>query len=84
MMQIRFAVDLEVEKGDPDEILQALKDGLLGVANFSKDVEIRSSDRIDNIKIKSIAGGAHFHDTSDGFCNMCDKYSRRQVLVVFE
>jgi len=81
--QIRFAIDLKVTEGSAEEVKKAIFEGREVIANFAKDVVVMTNDDLagEPVKIEALAGGAHVHDTSDGYCNMCDRYSREQTLI---
>jgi len=84
MAQIRVALDIDVEKGDTEAIMRAVFEERASIANFIKDVIIPSTESGDGAKVAALAGGSHVHDVSEGFCMMCDKYSRKQILIPIE
>lgn len=83
--QIRVALDIEVEKGSAEEIAKAVFEERKAVGNFIAHTIIPSTDAGDGAKVTVLAGGSHVHDTQDiGYCEMCDKYSRKQTLISVE
>lgn len=83
--QIRVAIDIAVEKGNAEDIAKAIFEERKAVGNFIAHTIVPSTDAGDGAKITVLAGGSHEHDTSDsGFCDMCDRYSRKQILIPVE
>lgn len=83
-MQIRVAIDILVESGSAEDIAKAVAEERKAVGNFIAHTLIPTTEAGEGSKTKVLAGGVHVHDTDGNYCEMCDKYSRKQILVPVE
>ena len=82
--QIRVAIDILVEKGDADEVARLVAEEREAIGNFISHTIVPADDRGEGVKLKTLAGGAHEHEVEGSYCDMCDRYSRKQILVPVE
>lgn len=70
MTQVRVIADLVVEKGDTDEIVEALDEHLKSVLGFTADTILVEAVG-DGIKVAKVGAEVHHHDFSSGYCMKC-------------
>lgn len=80
--RVRVALDVDIEKGDTNEIVQVLYERRKQIMDYICSVVLINDDRTSTTRVHPVGGNTHRHSKrrDDMPCDTCREYSRMTVL----